>query len=134
MLTISICLTKSEHVQLDIISSFSMKTVELLEYNIRNEYARANLKKSINLYCKYAFKKASQLFEKQDSLKEDQVNEWKELLYRIVISIIKILRCDFESNNVIEIELVIYFYELLIVGFFVIYFFYLKFKSSCCLN
>ena len=77
------------------------------------------LKKSINLYCDYVLKK-SQFIEKQFILTddvEDQENEWKELLYKIVISIIKILRCDFESNSSIDIELVIYFYELLIVSF-----------------
>lgn len=119
MLTLSICLTKSQMVSLEIMECCSMKSVEVLEYNIRNEYARANLKKSINLYCDYVLKK-SQFIEKQFILRddiEDQENEWKELLYKIVISIIKILRCDFESNSSIDIELVIYFYELLIVSF-----------------
>jgi hypothetical protein len=128
MLTISICLTKSQNVSFEILSSCSMKTVEMLEHNIRNNYARVNLKNSINLYCDYVQRK-SQLIEKQYLKDDNQENEWKELLYKIVISIIKILRCDFESNNSIDIELVIYFYELLIVSFVLFFFFKFSLRS-----
>jgi hypothetical protein len=39
--------------------------------------------------------------------------QWQQLLYKVIIGIIRILRTDFESNeNQLEIELVIYFYEL----------------------
>ena len=41
---------------------------------------------------------------------------WQEALYKIVINIVKILRLEFENNtNFVEIDLVIYFYELLLV-------------------
>ena len=44
--------------------------------------------------------------------------QWQQLLYKLIIGIIRILRCDFESNeNQLEIDLVIYFYELVKVIF-----------------
>lgn len=46
----------------------------------------------------------------------NNINQWQESLYKIVISIVKILRMEFENNTTfVEIDLVIYFYELLLV-------------------
>ena len=48
--------------------------------------------------------------------KLNDINQWQESLYKIVISIVKILRMEFENNTTfVEIDLVIYFYELLLV-------------------
>jgi hypothetical protein len=50
--------------------------------------------------------------------------QWQQLLYKLIIGIIRILRCDFESNeNQLEIDLVIYFYELVkVIYLYLIYF------------
>jgi len=51
--------------------------------------------------------------------------QWQQLLYKLIIGIIRILRSDFESNeNQLEIELVIYFYELVKVTFFYFVFYF----------
>lgn len=115
MLTISICLTQTKNVSFELISICSKKTIELMEISIRNRYARNNLKRAIKLYCNY-FELKSIEIEQMAGFLDDDLNEWKDLLYTIVISLIKILRCDFESNELVDEELVIYFYEILIVN------------------
>lgn len=48
-----------------------------------------------------------------------EITLWQESLYTIVINLVRILRIEFESNqHSVEIDLVIYFYELLLVDLF----------------
>ena len=55
--------------------------------------------------------------DQQDENATDEITAWQESLYKIVISIVRILRIEFEANNQhVEIDLVIYFYELLLVN------------------
>jgi len=50
---------------------------------------------------------------------EESIEEkWKKCLYSIIVAIVRVLRLDFENpDNRVVVELVIYFYELLMVGF-----------------
>jgi hypothetical protein len=127
--------SKSELNQLDEDFKLSLhekcgnKTLELLEINARNETNRNLLKKSLNNYCNYVRNHISELTGDEDDAsnrildisQSDEseltiVEKWKRWLYQIVIAIVRILRVEFDSENYqIEIELIIYFYELLLV-------------------
>lgn len=127
-----------EETRLKIHEDCSIKAIELMELNVRNTNCRNLLKKALNIYCEFINPHIMSLVEKNKSFVEDEDStefKWKQLLYRIVISIVRILRGDFENpQNQVDIELVIYFYELLKVIFQVFKFrinkaefFYLKF-------
>jgi hypothetical protein len=96
-----------------------------MEINIKNETCRNMLKKALNNYCQYVNEHLAEICKYQDSLDSQEPDEnsiesrWRRSTYKIVISIVRILRIEFETvNNVIDIELVIYFYELLQVKYF----------------
>lgn len=105
------------------------KTLELLEVNVRNDTNRNLLKQSLNNYCDYIrvhlieltgsditeLSAAMNLTDSIDNLTVDQ--KWQQCLYKIVIAIVRILRLEFDNaQNNVEIEFIIYFYELLLVS------------------
>jgi hypothetical protein len=103
----------------------SDKTLEMMEINIKNETCRNMLKKALNNYCQYVNEhlavicKGKIIPDDQESDENSIECKWRRSTYKIVISIVRILRIEFEAvNNVIDIELVIYFYELLQVKYF----------------
>ncbi|CAF0878633.1 unnamed protein product [Brachionus calyciflorus] len=112
----------SEETKLIIHDQCSSRTIYLMELNVRNDSCRDLLKKALNIYCEYINPHVDELSLTHEMLSVDSENgyedsivfKWRQLLYKIVISIVKILRGDFEDeNHVVDIELVIYFYELL---------------------
>jgi hypothetical protein len=121
----------SEALRLEIHEKCSQQTLFQMERNVRLEGSRNLLKKALNNYCRYitahkkdlesaVYKNLKQSPNLKPASSEIQllehVNAWQESLYKIVISIVKILRLEFENNtNSVEIDLVIYFYELLMV-------------------
>lgn len=108
------------------------RAVFLMELNVRNELCRNLLKKALNIYCekitlhlneidsRYSIREGIVKYQNKETIFEESiVFNWRQLLYKIVVSVVKILRTDFEDeNNEVDIELVIYFYELLKVTFF----------------
>lgn len=117
----------SEETKLIIHEQCSSRAIDLMEANVRNDSSRDLLKKALNIYCEFInphLEDLTALNAKKCKNGSEFVNEnsivykWRQLLYKIVISIVKILRTDFEDeNHVVDIELVIYFYELLKVYF-----------------
>lgn len=125
-----------EKMKLSIHGECSKKTLFLMERNVRNEISRNYLKKALNNYCQYITTHKSNLenlkcapkidpismtsyinSDAQNRVLEEQIIEWHEALYHIVINIVKILRMEFEAvNNTVEIDLVNYFYELLMTN------------------
>ena len=112
------------------------KAIESLRNNIRCQETRPLHKQALDIYTNYLDNHLNKLKEECGSLMvidnetgdEDNgplslYEQWQQLLYKLIIGIIRILRSDFESNeNQLEIELVIYFYELVKVKFFIRYF------------
>jgi hypothetical protein len=82
------------------------RTVDLMEANVRNEKNRNLLKDSLSNYCNFIrthlieltgieiseLAAAMEIMTETDNLTIDQ--KWQKLLYRIVISIVRILRLE----------------------------------------
>jgi hypothetical protein len=114
------------------------KAIESLRNNIRCQETRPLHKQALDIYTNYLDTHLNKLREESGSLMvidnetgdEDNgplslYEQWQQLLYKLIIGIIRILRSDFESNeNQLEIELVIYFYELVKVTFFYFVFYF----------
>jgi hypothetical protein len=112
------------------------KAIESLRNNIRCQETRPLHKQALDIYMNFLDNNLNKLKEECGSLMvignetRDEDNgqmslygQWQQLLYKLIIGIIRILRNDLESNeNQLEIELVIYFYELVKVDFFIMYF------------
>lgn len=118
-----------EKFKLEIHEKCVLKTISLLETNVRNEKNRNLLKKSLNNYCNFIREHLIELtgcdigvlshqLEQNENLTNLTIEQkWQQCLYRIVIAIVKILRIEFDSDDhMVEIELIIYFYELLLVN------------------
>lgn len=113
----------NEELRLAIYEKCSFKAVGLMEINVREPASRNLLKKSLNIYCQFINNHISDMqtmgnwcdtYENEQDYENSPENKWRQCLYKIVIAIVRILRFDFENQeNVVEIELVIYFYELL---------------------
>jgi hypothetical protein len=113
--------------KIEFFKKFSDRSVNLLNRMIRDSMCRNMIKKSLESYCKYLSQRLIDLNFREDEVKreEDQCsdNEDQELtigfkinhlLYTNVISIVRVLRQEFENvDNMVEIELVIYFYEII---------------------
>jgi hypothetical protein len=109
-------------------------SADLLESNIRNTTNRPLLKKSLNIYCQYLDEHIKELkikelgpeyvltknifIEEEEEIDDGLLyGKWQQVLYKTIIEIVRVLRLDFENeNHKIDIELVIYFYELLDVN------------------
>ena len=117
-----------ENFKLSIHEKCVNKTLELLEINVRNDANRNLLKRSLNNYCNFIRVHlieltGSDISELSASLDQAESTEnltidqkWQQCLYRIVIAIVRILRLEFDNaQNNVEIEFIIYFYELLLV-------------------
>jgi len=115
----------SEALRIQIHDKCSQQTLLQMERNVRHESSRNLLKKALNNYCRFITDHKKKLESEANSQileNLDHVNSWQESLYKIVISIVKILRLEFENNtNSVEIDLVIYFYELLMVTIILIF-------------
>ena len=111
----------SEELKLSIHDQCAYQTLVLMETNVRVDKSRRLLKKALNIYCQYITNHKKELelaFElNKDNAdgKQRTIELWQEALYKIVINIVKILRMEFENNSQVEVDLVIYFYELLLV-------------------
>lgn len=109
--------------KLKIYDKCSQKAISLMEKYVRNALCRSLLKKTLNIYCESITVNINELkklekVESNEPAAADNENsleyKWRQSLYHIVISIVRILRQDFENQvNPVEIDLVIYFYELL---------------------
>jgi hypothetical protein len=57
--------------------------------------------------------------EEEEEVDDDLLcGKWQQVLYKTIIEIVRVLRIDFENDeHRIDIELVIYFYEVLQVNF-----------------
>lgn len=124
-------LMNEEEIQ-QIFDKCSSRAVYLMELNVRNDSCRDLLKKALNIYCenitmhlneidtRYSIRDGVVRYQYKETIHEENiVFNWRQLLYKIVVSVVKILRTDFEDeHNEVDIELVIYFYELLKVVFF----------------
>lgn len=121
---------RDEQEKVDVFVQASQRTVDLLETHVRNETCRGMVKRALNIYCECIASHVTEGDSGVDvSLPSSSAdadadagspkppaseNKWANCLYRIVISIVRILRVDFENqDNPVEVELVIYFYELL---------------------
>lgn len=123
-------LMNEEEIQ-HIFDKCASRAVYLMELNVRNELCRNLLKKALNIYCenitlhlneidtRYSIRDGIVRYQNKEAIYEENiVFNWRQLLYKIVVSVVKVLRTDFEDeNNEVDIELVIYFYELLKVFF-----------------
>ena len=105
------------------------KAIESLKNNIRCTESRPLHKQALDIFTNFLDNYLKKLREQCGSLvviNDSDENgpmslyeQWQQLLYKLIIGIIRILRGDFESNeNQLEIDLVIYFYELVKVTFF----------------
>ena len=114
---------EEEDTRITLFESCIEKAVESLRKNIRCPLSRPLLKKAFNIYTEYldnhlkGLKNDPCLVTDDKTIEESgissQYDKWQQLLYKVIIGIIRILRADFESSeNKLEIDLVIYFYEL----------------------
>jgi hypothetical protein len=114
-----------EDLRLDIYERCATRALTLMTSHIRDETCRNLLKKCLNTLCNFidphiCDMKAKGCWTEEDADDEkadyenSYENKWRQCLYKIVIAIVRTLRLDFENeNHNVEIELVIYFYELL---------------------
>ena len=126
----SVDIYDESHTRIIMFENCIEKAIESLRMNIRCANSRPLLKQAFNIYTEYLdthlkFLKESSLKNVDTNADEAEVvlvyDKWQQLLYKVIIGIIRILRTDFESNeNKLEIDLVIYFYELVKVRFFCI--------------
>ena len=136
--------SEQEEMKLCLFDNCSKKSIEFLELNARNESVRVILKKSLNIYCEFINRHLETLNPTSKDLErnmnhgdpnkkeelastsssslssvanEDPIEEkWKKCLYSIIVAIVRVQRLDFENpDNRVDVELVIYFYELLLV-------------------
>ena len=127
-----LAMCRDENEKIEIFTQASERTITLLESCVRNESCRGMLKRALNIYCECitqyvesirpAESRSSPLLT--DLVSDAPEDKWSQCLYQIVIAIVRILRLDFENqDNTVEIELVIYFYEILAVCDFYLYFY-----------
>jgi hypothetical protein len=128
-----------EQLRINIHEKCAHQTLIQMERNVRVDASRNLLKKTLNNYCQYITDHKRDLeslvcnsitnsqkddpkfdldmLSEEDRLILVHIGVWQESLYRIVINIVKTLRLEFERNNrSVEIDLVIYFYELLLAN------------------
>jgi hypothetical protein len=112
----------------------SGKAIDVMSKNIRDGACRMPIKRALEIYCDYLARRTRELGY-DDDLYHAAVGDQEEgrlspddpdtmhlyvgsklnhLLYQIVISIVRVLRKEFENyDNQVDIELVIYFYEII---------------------
>jgi hypothetical protein len=126
--------------KLPLYESCSLRAIDVMSAYIRENEYRAPLKKALEIYCTFLARRLNELdyddetFNRADidSLANMQADAWiyapsgklyigyklNQLLYQIVIAIVRVLRQEFEDyDNTVDIELVIYFYEIIKVNF-----------------
>ena len=111
-----------EEIYLDIFEKCIKKTLILFGASVRIDSSRNTLKTALNNYCHFIKKRLNDLnVERIDEFIEEENdtsigNRWKQSLHSIVVDVVRILREDFENEfNSVNIQLIIYFYEILLV-------------------
>lgn len=102
-------------IKMELYEKCSTRCIELMSQNMRDKECRVSLKKALEIYCTHLPARLSQMMETDDYELADKLDgRMNQLLYHIVISIVRVLRAEFENHDEsIEIELVIYFYEII---------------------
>ena len=102
------------------------KATILMSENIRDNQCLMPAKKSLEIICKYLSKRIVELkfseevleFKIEAGIEQSPLDvigfKLNQLLYRIIIEIVRVLRFEFELyEEMADIELVIYFYEII---------------------
>lgn len=131
---------RNENEKIEVFMQATERAIQLFESHVRQPTCRDMIKRALNIYCECITRHidsgaannssvddsgldsemtttttSSEANDESDTFAESM---WPNCLYRVVISIVRILRLDFENqNNPVDIELVIYFYELLRVAY-----------------
>jgi hypothetical protein len=130
---------RNENEKIEVFMQATERAIQLFESHVRQPTCRDMIKRALNIYCECITRHIDSSVAAHQPTNDSSVDDsgldsemttittssqandesfaesmWPNCLYRVVISIVRILRLDFENqNNPVDIELVIYFYELL---------------------